>query len=423
MADIRKVVDFPTPEVFKEMGDDIIGMSKRLPLAATGIADIVAAAGQSGIAREELLDFAEIAAKVSVAWDMTAGTTGEALAKIKTQLSMSVAETSELADAINHLSNTSASSAPNLVEYMKRIAATGDMAGMTYAQTAALGSAMIASGAEAEVAATSFRNVVKMMSKGGDAAERQRDAFFAIGMNEEAVAKAFGADPTKALREVLVALSKIEDPAKRMTAAFGVFGEEARGFMPLIANIDLYDKALASVSQKADYLGSSQREYEERAKTTANAMQLFSNQITAASIAIGEALNSRPDPGDGGSSAGDRGGRPVREGEPAAYRIDHRPCGRSGGAEGGGDRGEVRVLLVPGRLPQCGSCGPGLTLSCGQTHHARLPALHGGSAGGQGGDDRLRGILGNRRPPRRHEDRYRLPGNRNARAPEPDPHG
>ncbi|NDV88812.1 phage tail tape measure protein [Aurantimonas aggregata] len=290
MADVRKVVDFPTPTAFKEMGADIIEMSTRLPIAAEGIAAIVAEAGQSDIAREELLGFAEIASKVSVAWDMAAGDTGKALAEIKTQLSLSVAGTSELADVINHLSNTSASAAPDLVEYMKRIASVGEMGGFTSAQTAALGSAMIASGAEAEVAATSFRNVVKMMSRGNSAAKSQVAAFRDLGMHEADVAKAFGKDPVAALREVLVALSKIEDPAKRMTTAFGAFGEEARGFMPLIANIELYDKALAAVSRRSDYLGSSQREYEERAKTSANAMQLFANKATAAGIAIGSAL-------------------------------------------------------------------------------------------------------------------------------------
>ena len=63
MADVRKVVDFDTPEQFKEMGNDIIEMSNYIPMAANDLAKIVAAGGQSGIAREDPTSFAESAAK------------------------------------------------------------------------------------------------------------------------------------------------------------------------------------------------------------------------------------------------------------------------------------------------------------------------------------------------------------------------
>ena len=38
MADVRKVVDFPSPEVFSQMSKDIVEMSTRIPIAAEGIA-------------------------------------------------------------------------------------------------------------------------------------------------------------------------------------------------------------------------------------------------------------------------------------------------------------------------------------------------------------------------------------------------
>ncbi|MGE9096503.1 phage tail tape measure protein, partial [Escherichia coli] len=59
MADVRKVVDFDTPQQFSEMSEDILKMSDRLPMAANDIAKLVAAGGQAGIAREDLKQFAE----------------------------------------------------------------------------------------------------------------------------------------------------------------------------------------------------------------------------------------------------------------------------------------------------------------------------------------------------------------------------
>ena len=289
MADVRKVVDFPTPQAFKQMSSDIIALSTRIPIAATGIADIVAAAGQAGMAGDELLAFTEVAAKVGVAFDMSAGEVGEALAKIKTQLQISVADTSALADAINHLSNTSASSAPALVNYMKRVAAVGEQYGFTAVQTAAIGSAMIATGAEAEVAATSFRNIGRALSKGTAASKQQRQAFKALGLDAVEVSKRLQQDAVGTLRDVILKIRALPEHMQASVMS-QLFGDEARALAPLINQVDILDQALANVADSATYLGSSQKEFEARSATTANAMQLFGNKMEALGIAIGSAL-------------------------------------------------------------------------------------------------------------------------------------
>lgn len=289
MADVRKVVDFETPDHFDKMGMDIVQLSTELPMTAQGIAEIVAAAGQAGMKGEELMKFAQLAAKVGVAFDMTAGETGEALAKIKTALRLTVSETSLLADAINHLSNTSASSAPDLIDYMKRVGAVGEQYGFAAKDTAAIGSAMIASGAEANVAATSFRNVGKALTRGSSASKRQLGAYKQLGLNSKQVAKDMQKDATGTLRNVMELIGKVPEHMQASLIS-DLFGDEARAIAPLVNNLKLYDDALASVNQQANFLGSSQKEYEARAATTANALLLLKNQFTAVGIAVGEAL-------------------------------------------------------------------------------------------------------------------------------------
>ena len=46
MADVKKVVNFDTPAQFKEMGDDILKLTRTIPMAGEEIAAIVAAGGQ-----------------------------------------------------------------------------------------------------------------------------------------------------------------------------------------------------------------------------------------------------------------------------------------------------------------------------------------------------------------------------------------
>ncbi len=82
MADIRKVVDgLDDKKAFAQMSDDILTLSTQLPMAAEGIAEIVAAGGQAGIARGDLMQFANDAVKMGVAFDTTAEESGQMMAQ------------------------------------------------------------------------------------------------------------------------------------------------------------------------------------------------------------------------------------------------------------------------------------------------------------------------------------------------------
>ena len=182
MADVRKVVDgLESPKAFAEINQEILDLSSNMPITAKGFAEIYAAAGQAGIAREDLKQFAEQVAQVSVAFDMTAEEAGTAMAKIMTSLGLTIPEMTSLGDAMNHLSNNSASTAAQIVDFTLRAGQAGKSAGLTAEQTAAFGSAMIASGAQAEVAATSFRNMIKALARGPSMTDRQIEALDRLG--------------------------------------------------------------------------------------------------------------------------------------------------------------------------------------------------------------------------------------------------
>ncbi len=289
MADVRKVVDFPTPDGFKQMSKDILALSRQLPIAADGIAAIVAAAGQSGIANTDLLPFAEMAAKVSTAWDISAGETGEALAKLKTALNLSIADTGSLADAINHLGNKSAASAPDILEVVKRVAPMAQQFGLTAEQAAAFGAAMVGSGFEAQVASTSFLNMGRALTKGSSATGRQTAAFEKLGLSAVTVAENMQKDATGTIMDVLKRLREVPD-AMRAALISDLYGDEARALGPLINNANLLADTLGLVADKTKYAGSAQAEFEERTKTTENAVQLFKNRVVELAISIGNAL-------------------------------------------------------------------------------------------------------------------------------------
>ncbi len=289
MADIRKVVNFDSPEAFKKMGFDIRDMSKRMPMAAKGIAEIVAAAGQSGIANSDLLKFAEIATKVGVAWDTAAKETGQSLAELKAGLGLSLDDTASLADAINHLGNNSAASAPRILDVVQRVASSAKQFGLSAEQTAAFGAAMVGAGFDSNVAATSILNMGRALVKGASATKRQVKAFKMLGLTPIRVAKAMQKDAPKTIQAVLARINKV--PAHmRASIISNLFGDEARALGPLIGNQKLLAETLDLIGDKAKYAGSAQKEYDDRSQTTGNNIQLFQNRVHDLSISIGDAL-------------------------------------------------------------------------------------------------------------------------------------
>lgn len=289
MADVRKVVDFESPAAFQQMSDDVIELTKRLPMTAEGIAQIVAAAGQSGLAQNELLGFADVAAKVGVAWDVTADEAGEALAKLKTSLGRTVPETALLADALNHLSNNTAASAPDLLNFTRRVAPMAAAFGMSAEQAAALGSAMVGSGFEAEVAATSFLNMGRALTAGGGATKRQIIAMASLGLNAKKVALGMQRDSVGTIQAVFDRLRKAPEHL-RASLITDIFGAEARALTPLILNAGLLSDSLKLIGDSSQYAGSAQAEFESRSKTTANTLQLLRNRVSAVGITFGNAL-------------------------------------------------------------------------------------------------------------------------------------
>ncbi len=287
-ADVKKVVE-ATDDQFENMRRSIRRMSGEIPLSSTALATIFAAAGESGIATQDLQSFAEMAARVGIAFDMGAGEAGESLAKLKTQLGLTVAETGDMADAINHLSNNMASKAKDVTEFMLRVGSFGEMGGFAKEELAAMGSAMISAGSDASTAGTAMLNVIRALTKGEFAKKSQRDAAKALGLHLPSIAKDMQKDAKGTMRKVLTAIAKAPKD-KQVSLLSEFFGDEARAFMPLVGNIKLLDQALDSVADRTKYAGSAFNEYIQRASTTQNVLELLGNKISNVFAEIGDSM-------------------------------------------------------------------------------------------------------------------------------------
>lgn len=290
MAEIRKVVDFDTPEQFKQMGQDILDLSTKMPMAASGIAKIVAAGGQAGIAKEDLLEFAQDAVKMGVAFDLTADQAGDMMAKWRSAFDLNQDGVVELTDKINYLGNTTAASAPLISDVVTRIGPLGEIGGVASGEIAALGATMIQTGTKSDVAATGIKNLILGMSIGEKATKSQAAAFQELGFDAADMAKRMQTDAKGAILDVFHAIQAL--PKDQQAGVLkDLFGEESIGAIsPLLSKLYLLEDNFNKVSDATKYGGSVDAEYAARCETTANQMYLFKNSMTAVAIEIGSAL-------------------------------------------------------------------------------------------------------------------------------------
>ena len=290
MADVRKVVDFETPQQFKEMNADILALSQSLPMSAEGIAQIVAAGGQSGIAREDLMAFAQDAVKMGIAFDITADQAGEMMAKWRTAFAMSQDEVVTLADKVNYLSNVTAASSGDISDIVTRVGPLGEVAGVNAGQIAAMGASMAGVGVQSEIAATGIKNMMLGLVSGASATKSQAEAFATLGLNAADVAQRMQTDAQGTIIDVLTRLRELpkEAQAANLKDLFG--SESISAIAPLLTQLDNLKTNFERVGSASQYAGSMQAEYEARAGTTANQLQLTKNNIMALAVSIGSVL-------------------------------------------------------------------------------------------------------------------------------------
>ncbi|MFT3973338.1 MAG: phage tail tape measure protein [Amaricoccus sp.] len=290
MADVSKVVDFKDAAAFQTFQQAIRDLSEipGMP-AANDLAAIAAAAGQAGIAGDDLTRFTEVAAKVGTAFDIGADEAGDALAKLMTGLGLTIPEVTNLSDAMNHLSNAQASSAAEILDVVRRVGAQAKQYGFTAEQVSAFASAMIASGAESEVAATSFRNMGMALTRGASATKRQSAALKDLGLDAVDVAKRMQKDAVGTTVDVLERISKLPKEVQAAVSS-DLFGNEARALGPLLTNLDLVRDSIGLVSDQSQYAGSAFSEFERRAATFGEKLKAFSHSLENLGTVVGTTL-------------------------------------------------------------------------------------------------------------------------------------
>lgn len=295
MADVKKVVDFDTPKQFKEMEQDILRLTRTIPMAGTELAKITASGGQLGVARKDLPKFTETIAKMSVAFDMAADQAGDSMAKLANVYQIPIDQIGKLGDAVNHLSNSSPAKAGDIINTLGRVGGVAKQFGLTEIQTTSLSNAFISLGKTPEIAGTAINGMLtKLMTADKQGAKFQK-ALKNMGMESKDLKKAIKENGEQALMDFLKQVGKLPKE-NQMGALVDLFGlEYADDVAVLVSGLETYKKSINELKKtskdgKPAFIGSMDKEFAAKSATTANNWQIFKNSLTEIGITAGSVL-------------------------------------------------------------------------------------------------------------------------------------
>ncbi len=300
MAGVAKVTGM-TGTRLQSMTNDIVTLSTKIPMTATELASIAAAAGAAGVGMDkmgkalpsqarDLVAFTDAAARMGIAFDMTAEDAGGTMAKWRQAFKMTQPEVEGLGDRINALTNKFGGSASAVAGVVTRIGPLGKVAGLAASSAAALASSLISIGVEEEVAATGIKNTLLTLTKGTAATKGQSAALKTLGLDAVKVSKAMQIDSNGTIVDVLERIKSLSKD-KQASLLSELFGTESVGAIaPLLTNLEELKRRLGLVGDKSQYAGSMTAEFLSRINTTTGATDLAANAFQAVNLSLGQAL-------------------------------------------------------------------------------------------------------------------------------------
>lgn len=281
-------------KTFKEnygaMATYIQDLSTSIPKTTEQLTAMSAALGQSGKGVDEQLNTSILrdTAVAATAMDLDDNTAGNYMAKWEEAFNFSHDQVMGLMDQINYLGAHNATTAAEIAQSVNQAGSMGQIAGLDPAATAALATAMQATGVATDRVGTSITRMYTNLSKGESATKAQKEMLEELGLTATGVAKGLQSDGVGTLKEVFTAIQNL--PSERRVAALStLFGQWAiEGGAKVVNNLDVYEKALADVQNPGKYTGSMEREFIINASTSESLGVMMKNAMTALKQDFGE---------------------------------------------------------------------------------------------------------------------------------------
>ena len=258
---------------YSDMENYVQRLSMDIPRTTEQLTTMSAALGQSGkdVTEQTQTGILRDTAVAATAMDLDDQTAGDYMAKWEASFTKRDADGNKvnyshddvmrLMNQINFLGANNATTAAEIASSVNKSASIGQLAGVDPSTTAAIATAMQATGVDADRVGTTISRIYTNISKGKSATDAQDGMWRELGFTAEGIASSMQKDGTGTLLKVFGAINQLPDERK-IAALNTLFNQWAvEGSAKVTNNLDLLMKTLSEVSDESAYSGSMEREF------------------------------------------------------------------------------------------------------------------------------------------------------------------
>lgn len=295
---------------YSDMENYIQRLSMDIPRTTEQISTMSAALGQSGkdVTEQTKTNILRDTAIAATAMDLDDKTAGDYMAKWEVSFTKRDENGNKVVDEngnavhwdhddvmrlmnqINYLGANNATTAAEIASSVNKSASIGQLAGVDPATTAAIVTAMQASGVDTDRTGTTVSRIYTNISKGSSATKAQKEMWEELGFTATGVATSMQKDGTKTLQQVFSAINQLPDERK-IAALNTLFNQWAvEGSAKVTNSLSLLETTLSQISDENydAYKNSMQREFDINAGTEESLRTMRDNAKTALMQDLGE---------------------------------------------------------------------------------------------------------------------------------------
>lgn len=297
-AGVKKTVDDST-EGYAQLEGELRNLAKTLPATHTEIAAVAEAAGQLGVARDDIVGFTATMIDLGETTNLTADEAATNIAQISNVMGTMDREGSEGVERFGatlvELGNNGASTEKEILDMAQRIAGAASTVGASESDVLALSNTLASMGIRAEQGGgVATRVILKMRSAVDEGGESLETFAQLAGTSAEQFAAKFRSSPMEALDLVAQGIGRVNAEGGNVTATLkdmGIKGTEETQVMLALASagnllsesLRMGDEAWASNTALA-------AEAEKRYETAESRIRIAWNNIKDAAIDAGGSI-------------------------------------------------------------------------------------------------------------------------------------
>lgn len=289
---VAKTANFSAAET-RAFGDEILEMSRRLPVATASLTDIAVVAGQLGIAGTgNIASFVEEVAKLSSTTGVAADVLATSLGTLVQVSNLPISAIHNISAAITQLGNTSNSTEAQILEFSTRIVGVSSALGVPIADLLGISSAFAAAGVDAERGGTAIQRVLIAIDTAAQSGGPSLALFAEVaGTTAEEFKKLVDVDPGIAFAKFVEGLKGVDNVIPVLDA-LGIADSRLIAATLSVANSNaslsksIYDSRAAAIDATA-----TNTEFARSADTTAAKFQIFKNNVHATAVELGDVFN------------------------------------------------------------------------------------------------------------------------------------